>query len=117
MSGVLMRKDREKLGISLEMLKELKSIFIKPWLIIKVPKYVGGLIKYIKSATTYFSYGGRVTVKDSQIIIHHVDYSSIPDLVGGDQVRNFEFIDGNLTLSVIIGDKNQVLKWKRATSF
>ena len=115
MSGVLMKKKRAHLGISLETLSEIKETLAKPWLIVKVIKSARGLINYFKGATTYLNYGGRFEVVGSQII-HHVDYSLIPDLIGGDQVRNVEFSKGRLTLSVRMGDRTQVLTWKKARS-
>ena len=113
MSGVMMGKGRAKLGVSLETLSEIKKTVVKPWLIVKLLKSVRGLIHYFKGATTYFSYGGRFSVHGSQIF-HHVDYSLIPDLIGGDQIRDFEFSDGQLVLRVKIGNRQQVLKWKKA---
>ena len=113
MSGVLMKKARATLGVSLETLSEFKQTLTRPWLIVKIVKSARGLINYFKGATTYFHYGGRFEVVGSQIF-HHVDCSLIPDLIGGDQVRDFEFTDDRLILSVKIGDRLQVLKWHKA---
>jgi hypothetical protein len=71
----------------------------------------------IHAADTYFSYCGRYEIQENKII-HHVEVSSFPNLVGTDQERLFQFEDNNLILSTppfLVDDKLQtsLVIWKR----
>jgi hypothetical protein len=64
----------------------------------------------------YLGYWGPFTVHEAKgIVIHHVEGSSNPSWVGGDQVRYYSFgADGRLTLSVKNGERvTSTLVWER----
>lgn len=68
---------------------------------------------------TYLGYYGTYTVDlDAGEVIHHIEAASIPNWVGTDQLRRFEFGEGTLRLSTppILMDgvaAESVLLWHR----
>ncbi|HUD45261.1 MAG TPA: lipocalin-like domain-containing protein [Candidatus Baltobacteraceae bacterium] len=50
--------------------------------------------------SNYFGYFGSYTIDaDEGAVIHHIEGSSFPNVVGSDQVRYFQFDDGKLILN------------------
>lgn len=74
----------------------------------------------IAAATSYFAYAGRYTLDpQTAIVIHHLQFSLLPNWVGGQQARHIECPSEDLL--VLSGDpaplngKQQVarLRWRR----
>lgn len=61
--------------------------------------FKGSLDEDVAAMKSQITYAGTYEFIDGQIV-HHVTMSSFPNWVGGDQVRNFEFVDEHLHLSV-----------------
>lgn len=58
----------------------------------------------------YMGYFGRYEIdEEKQQVIHHVEGAITQNLVGGQEVRNFRFEDGNM----ILGTGPMELKWRR----
>ncbi len=53
--------------------------------------------EYRKAFLSYLSYYGSYSLH-GETVIHHLEGASIPDWVGTDQVRNFEFVGSCLKL-------------------
>lgn len=64
-----------------------------------------------------FAYWGKVSIDVEQgLVIHHVEGSPmVPEWVGGDNVRHFEFSDGLLKLSLkdASGRTTATLSWRK----
>jgi hypothetical protein len=98
MSAHLMRRDRASLGGARPALDQLGP----------------GLLT--ATAAGYIGYAGRYTVDPTtNRVIHHVETAFIPDWVGTDMIREYEFADGILTLRPpALGGAASVLRWRRA---
>ncbi|MGV1769732.1 MULTISPECIES: lipocalin-like domain-containing protein [Rhizobium/Agrobacterium group] len=77
----------------------------------------------IAAATSYFAYAGRYTIDpQAAIVIHHLQFSLLPNWVGGHQTRYIERASD--TVLILSGDpapldgKQQVarLRWQRVRS-
>jgi len=64
-----------------------------------------------------FAYWGKVSFDlENSLVIHHVEGSPmVPEWVGGDNIRHFEFSDGLLKLSLknSAGRTTATLSWKK----
>lgn len=64
-----------------------------------------------------FAYWGKVSIDlEKRLVIHHVEGSPmVPEWVGGDNVRHFEFSDGLLKLSLknASGRTTATLSWRK----
>ena len=67
---------------------------------------------YFLSATRYMNYCGTYSV-GAHKVTHHVETALIPDWIGTDLVRSFEFKDDRLILSAQEQDVLDQLIWKR----
>lgn len=99
MSAHLMRRDRRLLGHTRPALDRLPP----------------GLLA--ETAAGYIGYAGKFSV-DSEWsrIIHHVEAAFIPDWIGTDMIREYQFAEGILTLRPpAVGGASSVLRWRRAS--
>jgi len=67
---------------------------------------------YFLSATRYMNYCGTYSVSGDEVT-HHVDTALIPDWIGTDLVRTFEFTEDFLILSAQEQGVLDQLTWKR----
>ena len=70
---------------------------------------LGGTLEEIKEAYEGFdAYCGTYTVDETKgTVTHHIEGSKFPNWVGTDQVRHFEFSDGQLLLKAILRIKGE----------
>jgi hypothetical protein len=66
----------------------------------------------VLAATRYISYSGRYTV-EGNTVVHHVEVSQMPGIIGSDQERTMELRAGFLVLTAETGDTNQQFVWER----
>ncbi|MEM1171408.1 MAG: lipocalin-like domain-containing protein [Cyanobacteria bacterium P01_H01_bin.35] len=111
-SVCFMMRDRPKLGLSMLEMQELKNIKFGN-LIKKFFKYLKATLSYFKASRNYVSYAGTYEIQDNQVV-HHLTVSLIPDWVGIDLVRTFEFLEDRLILSPpVMGNVSSALTWQR----
>ncbi len=71
----------------------------------------------VERITGGFAYWGRVSFDlENSLVIHHVEGAPmVPEWVGGDNVRHFEFSDGMLKLSLKndTGRTTATLSWRK----
>lgn len=98
MSAHLMRSDRRLLGGARPVLDKLPPDLLA------------------ETAATYIGYAGKFTVdSESRLVTHHVEAAFVPDWVGTDMIREYQFADGVLTLRPLaVGGASSVLRWRRA---
>ena len=99
MSAHLMRSDRRLLGSARPALDRLPSDLLA------------------ETAAGYIGYAGKFSI-DSELrrVVHHVEAAFIPDWVGTDMTREYQFSDGILTLRPpAAGGASSVLRWRRAS--
>ena len=99
MSAHLMRRDRRRLGHTRPALDRLPSDLLT------------------ETAAGYIGYAGKFSVdSESSRIIHHVEAAFIPDWIGTDMIREYQFAEGILTLRPpAVGGASSVLRWRRAS--
>ncbi len=112
MSVCLMMQDRPKLELSMQELLEYKSMKFSK-LIKNLFKYIKATLRYFEASRNYVSYAGTYEIQDNKVI-HHLIASLIPDWVGIDLERTFEFIEDRLILSPPnMGNVSSALTWQR----
>ncbi|GAA4279825.1 lipocalin-like domain-containing protein [Gaetbulibacter aestuarii] len=64
---------------------------------------------------SFIAYCGTFDVDlNSKTVVHHISISSFPNWIGQDQVRKFEFKEGQLILSTdFIGSNKHKLVWEK----
>lgn len=99
MSAHLMRHDRRPLGSPRPALDRLPSDLLA------------------ETAAGYIGYAGKFTIdSESRRVIHHVEAAFIPDWVGTDMIREYQFAGGILALRPpAAGGASSVLRWRRAS--
>jgi hypothetical protein len=80
--------------------------------------YAGTVEEKLAAAETFQSYCGTYELQGNKVV-HHVEVSSFPNWVGGDQVRFVELTGDHLSLSsapFVVGGLPQTahLSWRRA---
>lgn len=99
--------DRAKLGITLQELGSPK----RPWW---KGSYWRAIMNYLKAASQYFTYAGRYEIINNTVV-HQVELDLIPDLMGKERVRTFEFPDEDTLIlwAEDIPGQKQKLTWQR----
>ncbi|MEM8918441.1 MAG: lipocalin-like domain-containing protein [Pseudomonadota bacterium] len=109
MSATFMAERRSELGVP------------RPQLPIEIPKSVAAIKSghfdplaraFFFSAITFTAYCGTYSVADGQVT-HHVETALIPDWVGTDLVRTFQFDNGRLVLQAEENGVVDRLVWER----
>lgn len=66
---------------------------------------------------SHLSYAGRFTV-EGEVVVHHVEFASVPNIVGLEQRRDALLEGDTLTLRYAVtsrrGTRHNILRWRRA---
>lgn len=111
MSASIMKRDRDQLGLSMEEMQELSKGDIGT-LVKNLFRYIKVTLRYFQAAKSYGTYTGSYEIQDNKVI-HHVKVSLIPDWVGTDLERIFEFSGDRLILREQIDDVSYAIIWQR----
>ena len=113
MSAAIMRENRLNIEIASEELMKARQVFLRPWLLINGWKYIKAMFRYLQASANYVSYSGKYQIQGNKVI-HHVVVSLLPDWIGTDLERTFEFSDSRLLLiTPPLGGNPQYLTWER----
>jgi hypothetical protein len=106
MSATIMRAGRQPLGMPWEELNKGKSLWSKL-------KNIPAILRYVNAAQNYLSYCGPYEIDDKKVT-HHVLVCLLPDWLGKDLVRYYEFAANFLILSALDAEgANFELRWER----
>jgi hypothetical protein len=113
MSATIMKAHRLNIQVSSAELMNARKVFLRPWLLLTALKYIKAITRYLQASANYVSYCGKYEIQ-AETVIHHVEISLIPDWIGTQQVRQFQFIGDRLVLvTPPIGGNPQTLTWER----
>lgn len=113
MSATIMKAHRLNIEVSSAELMNARTVFLRPWLLLTALKYIKAIIRYLQASANYVSYSGKYEIQ-AETVVHYVEISLIPDWIGTEQVRQFQFIGDRLVLvTPPIGGNPQTLTWER----
>ena len=114
MSATIMKAHRLNIEVSSAELMNARKVFLRPWLLVTAFKYIKAITRYLQASANYVSYSGKYEIQ-AETVIHYVEISLIPDWIGTEQLRQFQFIGDRLVLvTPPIGGNPQTLTWERA---
>ncbi len=113
MSASIMRSNRLNLGLSMEEIQNGRKVS-KLELITNILKYIKAPFIYSQAAMNYISYSGKYEIRDNKVI-HDVEVSLIPDMIGINLERNFELSEDILVLSKLFAGNTFYLTWQRVS--
>jgi len=111
MHAILMKSDRNSIGISPEELSNAAQSkkLMTSW------TYMTAGIRYLKAMTSFLSYCGTYDIRGN-IVVHHVKAAMVPDWIGNDLTREFVFNGSTLTLTARDTAGNVMdLVWERVS--
>lgn len=113
MCASIMKGNRLNLGLSIEEIQDFKNIGFRLKLLANAMKYIKAALNYLQAAKNYISYSGTYEIVNDKVI-HHVTVSLVPDWIGTDLERTFEFAENQLILiAPTEGNKFFHLTWER----
>lgn len=109
MHAILMKKNRSRLGVSMESLsnaRKTKNVF-------KFLKYIKAVINYYKASSSFVAYSGKFEIKGDEIF-HNVTSSLVPDWIGQPLIREFSFLEDKMILTAKNDDGSKIeLTWAK----
>ena len=114
MSASLMMSNRLNLGLSVEELMGMAYGGAKPKLITNLFKYIKAVVRYLQAGSKFASQFSKYEIKDNKVILH-VEVSIVPDLIGKETERTFEFSEDLLVLEASSGENIISSTWQRVS--
>ncbi len=116
MSATIVRSQRAPVQLPARNVVQLQSLVRNPLQILPALSAVGAGIRYFQAATGTIAYSGTYDLQGTSVV-HHVDASLLPDWMGQDLVRTYEWSDGVLCLSPPLDHGvNHCLRWIREST-